>query len=112
LKRTFIPKPFPYSSGNGSSEPVVDELLTTVAEFRVGASEADLWLLSVTRGKGRMRVTSAHRFGTSQPRHVTGSVKRLFAPHETLGEFVENTVCIDGEQDAYQRLSRGATLAW
>ena len=57
-----------------------------------------------------MRVTSAHRFGTSQPRHVTGSVKRLFAPHETLGEFVENTVCIDGEQDAYQRLSRGATL--
>ena len=66
-----------------SRDPVVDELLTTVAEFRVGASEADLWLLGVTRGKGRMRVTSAHRFGTSQPRHVTGSVKRSFAPHES-----------------------------
>jgi hypothetical protein len=51
LKRTFIPKPSPYSSGNGSSEPVVDELLTTVAEFRVGASEADLWLLGVTLEK-------------------------------------------------------------
>jgi len=83
LETHVHPEAFPYSSGNGSSEPVVDELLTTVAEFRVGASEADLWLLGVTRGKGRMRVTSAHRFGTSQPRHVTGSVKRSFAPHES-----------------------------